>query len=59
QYLDNWINKLRKDGLQKEYDVGPNAISATGYGLLLMTSTTGNNTGEVFYAMDNIVDEDQ
>ncbi|KAJ1895127.1 hypothetical protein LPJ66_004773, partial [Kickxella alabastrina] len=59
-YLNHWINKLRRDGLQKEYDMGSNPYAAdnnatsTSYNrqsTLLITGAGGNKGGSVFYAM--------
>ncbi|KAJ1899328.1 hypothetical protein LPJ66_002181 [Kickxella alabastrina] len=53
RYLSHWINKLRKDGLQKEYNVDSDAIANNGHESLLQATTGGNKDGGLFYATDN------
>ncbi|KAJ1898714.1 hypothetical protein LPJ66_002573 [Kickxella alabastrina] len=64
RYLDSWIQKLRDDGLHKEYDVDLTAAAynnptlSTAYNrnsTLMITSTNGNKKGSVFYTMDDSV----
>ncbi|KAJ1932160.1 hypothetical protein GGF37_007149, partial [Kickxella alabastrina] len=67
-YLDQWIYKLRKDGLQKEYEVDSNASmaneheSSNSYNMrstLLMSSTADNRNVGAFYTMNEIAYENK
>ncbi|KAJ1899173.1 hypothetical protein LPJ66_002282 [Kickxella alabastrina] len=51
-YLDRWMNTLRKDGLQKEYDISANATTTNNAGSLFLASTSGGKGG-AFYPMEN------
>ncbi|KAJ1898608.1 hypothetical protein LPJ66_002647 [Kickxella alabastrina] len=62
QYLYIWINKLRKDGLQKEYDIDSDVTLVSDHRSSYMhdkrksqmlLNTTGIKDGGAFYAMDN------
>ncbi|KAJ1899787.1 hypothetical protein LPJ66_001888 [Kickxella alabastrina] len=57
QYLKQWIGKLRKDGLQKEYKVDSNALAANGQESLLKTSSAGDKNIPSFYPIDNSIYE--
>ncbi|KAI7833598.1 hypothetical protein BX661DRAFT_222450 [Kickxella alabastrina] len=63
-YLNHWIHKLRRDGLQKEYDVDSDSTVVNDNGTkglysmrntLLMSGSKGNKKDELFYAMDDSV----
>ncbi|KAJ1937075.1 hypothetical protein GGF37_005353 [Kickxella alabastrina] len=56
-YLELWINKLRRDGLQREYNVNPNTMSTNAHSSLLVITTTGGPNDAKFYKMDNNVYE--
>ncbi|KAJ1943452.1 hypothetical protein GGF37_002642 [Kickxella alabastrina] len=62
QYLYIWINKLRKDGLQKEYDIDSDVtlVNEHRYSYTydkrksqMLLNTTGIKDDRAFYAMDN------
>ncbi|KAI7833597.1 hypothetical protein BX661DRAFT_168749 [Kickxella alabastrina] len=64
RYLDSWIQKLRDDGVHKEYDIDLTAVAyndptiSTAYNrniMLMITRTNGNKKGGAFYAIDNNV----
>ncbi|KAJ1899450.1 hypothetical protein LPJ66_002107 [Kickxella alabastrina] len=57
RYLNQWVFKLRMDGLQKEYEVDSDKIPTNHHRSLLMTSTTGNKDGGEFYPIDNCIYE--
>ncbi|KAJ1901434.1 hypothetical protein LPJ66_000803 [Kickxella alabastrina] len=68
RYLDQWIYKLRKDGLQKEYEVDSNASmtneheSSNSYNMrstLLMSNTADNRNVGAFYTIDEIAYENK
>ncbi|KAJ1895129.1 hypothetical protein LPJ66_004775 [Kickxella alabastrina] len=66
RYLKQWISKLRKDGLQKEYDIDSNTSSANSHRLsssynrnsTLLASNNGYKKGGNFYPMEESVYED-
>ncbi|KAI7833644.1 hypothetical protein BX661DRAFT_63644 [Kickxella alabastrina] len=62
RYLNNWVFKLRMDGLQNEYDVDSDAAVAKKQGMpnsynmrgtMKLASTTGNKEVGFYYARDN------
>ncbi|KAJ1946414.1 hypothetical protein GGF37_001180 [Kickxella alabastrina] len=53
RYLTHWINKLRKDGLQKKYNIDSDAIANNGHESLLQATTDRNKDDGLFYATDD------
>ncbi|KAJ1898537.1 hypothetical protein LPJ66_002680 [Kickxella alabastrina] len=66
RYLKKWISKLRKDGLQKEYDIDSNTSTANSHRLsssynrnsTLLASNNGYKKDRHFYPMEESVYED-
>ncbi|KAJ1901555.1 hypothetical protein LPJ66_000689 [Kickxella alabastrina] len=56
-YLELWINKLRRDGLQREYNVDSNPMSTNAHSSLLVITTAGGTNAANFYKMDDNVYE--
>ncbi|KAI7823490.1 hypothetical protein BX661DRAFT_186724 [Kickxella alabastrina] len=55
RYLENWINKLRKDGLQRMYEFDPDTFVTNGRESLLLTNTVLGKTDEQFYPVQDSI----